>query len=276
MSVENERVKLNNDVIIPQIGFGTFKIPDGIQTLEAVREALDFRYRHVDTAAVYENEASVGVAVKESGLKREEIFITSKLWVSDFGYDEALKAFEKTMNKLKLDYLDLYLLHWPRAYEVNKNTWKALERLYDEKVIKSIGVSNFKVHHLEELLKNANIVPAINQVELHPTFQPIDIIAFCKKYDIKIEAYYPFAHGETINDERLKVLASKYNKSVAQLVLRWHLEKGYIPLPKSTNKEHIQSNLNIFDFAVSNEDIEFIDKLNTGVRRGVDPDKTPF
>ncbi|MDD7795439.1 aldo/keto reductase [Clostridium sp. 'White wine YQ'] len=276
MSLEDNRVKLNNGVIIPQIGFGTFKIPDGTQTLEAVREALEFGYRHIDTAAIYENEASVGAAVKESGLKREDIFITSKLWVSDFGYDEALKAFEKTMNKLKVDYLDLYLLHWPRDYEVNKNTWKALERLYEEKVIKSIGVSNFKVHHLEELLKSANVVPAINQVELHPTFQPIDIIAFGKKYDIKIEAYYPFAHGETIKDERLKALASKYNKSVAQLVLRWHLEKGYIPLPKSTNREHIKGNLNIFDFTISAEDMEHIDKLNTGIRRGIDPDKTPF
>ena len=274
---------LANGVKIPCVGFGTWKTPDGEVAVSAVKEALRVGYRHIDTAAAYKNEGSVGKAIKESGIPREEIFVTSKLANPEQGYETTLKAFDKTMEELGLEYLDLYLIHWPVPVahredwkEATLGTWKAFEKLYKEGRIKAIGVSNFKVHHLQHLMDNGEIVPMVNQIEFHPSCLREDIVDFCREHNILVEAWSPLASGEVFKVEELKDIAEKYNKNVAQLVLRWILQKDILPLPKSVHNDRIKSNGEIFDFEITEDDMHLIDQITTCKGSGSDPDFINF
>lgn len=266
--------ELSNGVKIPKLGFGTFRVEDGKQTIEAVRTALEAGYRHIDAASIYDNEESVGQGIKESGVPREEIFITSKVWNSDQGYENTLNAFELSLKKLATDYLDLYLIHWPK--ELNKETWRALEKLYQDGRVRAIGVSNFKEHHLIDLLKNAEIKPMVNQVEFHPQLAQPELLKFCQENNIQVVAWGPLMQGQLTKFALLKELSEKYNKTAAQIVLRWDLQQGVVTIPKSIKPERIKSNTDIFDFELTEEDIKKISMLNTGERIGPDPDKINF
>lgn len=267
-------IELNNGVLIPQVGYGTFKVNDYQETVNAVQEAIKAGYRHIDTAMIYKNEEAVGEAIKLSGIDRKELFITSKVWNSDHGYEETLEAFDQTIKRLGVEYLDLYLIHWPK--EKNVETWKALEALYKEGKIRAIGVSNFKIHHLEAILNEAEIVPVVNQVELHPQFPQDELQAFCKKHNIYLEAWGPIMQGQVDKLSILEPIAKKYNKSVVQVALRWSIQKGNIILPKSVTPSRIAANLDLFDFELTQEDMEFIKQLNTETRIGPDPDEITF
>lgn len=226
----NSATTLHNGVKMPWLGFGTFKITEEGQVENSVLEALKVGYRHIDTAAVYGNEESVGRAMKNSGVKREEIFLTSKVWNSDQGYDSTLRAFEASLKRLDTNYLDLYLIHWPKP--LNKETWRALEKLYKEKRVRAIGVSNFKVYHLEELMESCEIVPMVNQVEYHPRLQQTDLLEFCKKHNIQLEAWGPLMQGKIFDIPLMKELSEKYNKTISQIALRWDLQTGVVTIPK--------------------------------------------
>ncbi|MGM9974544.1 MAG: aldo/keto reductase [Clostridiaceae bacterium] len=274
---------LLNGVKIPCVGFGTWRTPDGEVAVSSVKEALKVGYRHIDTAAAYKNEGSVGKAIKEAGIPREEIFVTSKLWNSEHGYETTLKAFEKTMEELGLDYLDLYLIHWPVPKihredwkEATLSTWRAFEKLYKEGKIKAIGVSNFKVHHLQHIIDNCEIKPMVNQIEFHPSCLREDIVDFCRENNILVEAWSPLASGEVFKVEELKTIAEKYNKNVAQLVIRWVLQKEILPLPKSVHSDRIKDNGDIFDFEISKEDMQLIDGITSCKGSGNDPDFIEF
>jgi diketogulonate reductase-like aldo/keto reductase len=270
----NHTITLQNGVSIPALGFGTFKVQEGSQVVTAVKEALKVGYRHIDTAAVYGNEEGVGKAIRESGINRSEIFLTSKVWNSDQGYESTLRAFETSIRKLGTDYLDLYLIHWPKA--LNKETWRAMEELYDQGRIKAIGVSNFKVHHLEELMGSISVTPMINQVELHPRLNQQEVRDFCKKYNIVVEAWAPLMQGKVFEIPLLHSLAEKYNKTISQIVLRWDLQMGLVTIPKSITPERIKENADIFDFELAQEDMESIIELDAGIRVGSDPDSITF
>ena len=275
--------KLKNGVTVPQVGFGTWQIEEGELAFNAVKTALEVGYRHIDTAAVYGNEVSVGNAINKSNLKREEVFVTSKLWNSDRGYEETLKAFEVSLKKLNLEYMDLYLLHWPANAkqfenwrEINASSWKALEKLYDEGKVKAIGVSNFLKEHLEALLPFATIKPMVNQIEFHPGFMQEDTIALCEKELILIEAWSPLGSGRMLDNEVLIEIAKKYNVSVAQLCIRWILQKGHLPLPKSVTPERIKNNLDVYSFTISDEDVNRIDALPYIGGSGLNPSEVDF
>ncbi len=268
------QVVLSNGVTIPMLGFGTFKIPDGEITVKSVKAALDLGYRHIDTAAVYQNESGVGEAIRQSGVPREQIFVTSKLWNSDQGYDSTLKAFDATMNRLGFDYLDLYLIHWPKP--LNSETWRAMEKLYKEKRIRAIGVSNFHVHHLEDLLASCEIEPMVNQVEFHPRLVQRPLLDFCKMRGIQYEAWSPLMQGKIFDIPLMKELAAKYKRTVSQIVLRWDIQMGVVTIPKSTHPERIKENMGIFDFVLSDEDMKAITSLDRGERVGADPDNFNF
>lgn len=274
---------LSNNYKIPNIGFGTFRTPSGEETEQSVLNAIKSGYRHIDCAAAYGNEKSVGDAILKSGVAREELFITSKLWNDDKGYENTLKAFNKTLEDLQLDYLDLYLIHWPIAkasknnwQEANTESWRALEELYSQGKIKAIGVSNFLPHHLEPLLENAKIKPMVNQIEFHPGMLQEETVEFCKKHDILVEAWAPFSNGQILTNPVLKEIADKYKKSVAQLSLRWIIQKGIVPLPKSVTPERIKSNLEVFDFEINEQDVDRIDKLTDCGGSGLHPDEVDF
>jgi diketogulonate reductase-like aldo/keto reductase len=233
---------LKNGVEIPCIGLGTWQTPEGELAYNAVRDALSLGYRHVDTAAVYGNEVSVGRAVRESGIPREEIFVTSKLWNTVRGYDETKKAFEESLERLGLDYLDLYLIHWPnpkgfrhRWKEANAESWRAMEDLHKAGRIRAIGISNFLKHHIDALLKTAEVAPMVNQVRLCPGDTKDGLVAHCRKHGMLLEAYSPFGTGKAFQVPELQEIAAKYNKTVAQLLVRWSLQMGFLPLPKSTS-----------------------------------------
>lgn len=267
------KLKLANGVEIPQIGFGTFKIPDDTAA-NIVKTALISGYRHIDTASIYKNEEGVGKGIKESGIPRNEIFLTSKLWNDDQGYESALKAFDESLNRLGTDYLDLYLIHWPKSK--NKESWKAMEKLYKEGRIKSIGVSNFKEHHLNDLLTEAEIVPMINQIELHPQFPQEDIRKYCNEKGIIIEAWASLMQGQIFDKEVIIEIAKKHNKTASQIGIRWAVETGIVTIPKSTHEERMKDNINVFDFKLDADDMKKIASLNTGVRIGKDPDNIDF
>ncbi|WP_042356124.1 aldo/keto reductase [Bacillus rubiinfantis] len=263
---------LHNGVKMPWFGLGVFKVQEGSEVIESVKAAIKNGYRSIDTAAVYQNEEGVGKAIKESGISREELFITSKVWNSDQGYESTLQAYETSLKKLGLEYLDLYLIHWP-GKDKFKDTWSALEKLYKDGRVRAIGVSNFKVHHLEELLKDCEIKPMVNQVEYHPHLTQKDLLAFCQSQGIQMEAWSPLKQGQILEDPVIKEIATKYEKTAAQIVLRWDLQTKVITIPKSIKEHRIIENADIFDFELSAEDMQKIDNLNKDERVGPDPDE---
>jgi len=262
---------LHNGVKMPWVGLGVFKVTEGEEVVQSVKAAIKNGYISIDTAAIYKNEEGVGQAIKESGVPREELFITSKVWNSDQGYESTLAAFETSLNKLGLDYLDLYLIHWPGKNKY-KETWKALEKLYKDGRVRAIGVSNFLVHHLEDLISTAEIKPMVNQVEFHPHLTQKELLAYCKKEGIQMEAWSPLKQGQLLNEPVLEDLAHKYNKSVAQVILRWDLQHGVVTIPKSIKEHRIIENADLFDFELSAEDMDKIDGLNQDSRAGSHPD----
>ena len=268
-------VKLSNGVEMPYLGLGVFLTREGTEVINAVNYALKAGYRHIDTASLYQNEKGVGTGVRECGIPRSEIFITSKVWNSDQGYSSTLKAFDESMKKLATDYLDLYLVHWPVNGKY-KDTWRALEKLYNDGRVKAIGVSNFLKHHLEDLLKSVEIKPMVNQVEFHPYAVQQNLIDFCKSQHIQFEAWSPLMQGKIFNSKHLNDLAAKYGKTTAQIVLRWDLQKGVITIPKSVRKEMIISNADLFSFELSVDDITSIDQLDQNARVGAHPDHFNF
>lgn len=272
---------LRNGVKIPCLGFGTYLTPPGSVTFDSVCEALRLGYRHIDTAAFYQNEADVGAALRASGLKREEVFLCSKLWNADRGYDKTLAAFERSMQAMGLDYLDLYLIHWPASpsqsddwEQINLGTWRAMTELYRAGRIRAIGVSNFKPHHLHALMET-DVPPAVNQIEFHPGFLQSETVKFCQENGILVQAWSPLARGHVLNHEILLSLSQKYAKTPAQLCVRWSLQHGILPLPKSVTPSRIAENANAFDFVLSEEDMALIDTIPWCGGSGKDPDNLP-
>lgn len=264
-----KKIVLSNGVEIPEIGFGTWKAPTGEVTIEAVKTAIECGYTHIDCASIYGNEKEVGIAIKESKVARETLFITGKLWNDIRGYQETIDAFNKTLEDLQLDYLDLYLIHWPRPkkyhdnyIEKNRESWKAMEYLYKQGKIKAIGVSNFKVHHIEEIMENCEIKPMVNQIEFHPSCLEKEIREFCKKENIVVTGYSPLANGKVFECKELVEFAEKYDVSIAQLCVKYALQHNIIPLVKSVTKERIKANLNL-NFTITSEDMEKIDNITT-------------
>lgn len=282
--MENVRstYSLKNGLEIPVVGFGTWKTPDGDDAYDSVSEALKAGYRHIDTAAVYGNEESVGKAIKDSGLSREDVFVTSKVWNTERGYDKTIAAYEASLEKLGMDYLDLYLIHWPAIEkqnddweELNKESWRALMDLYKVGKVKSIGVSNFQKKHMEAL-KDAEILPMVNQIEFHPGWLQEETRELCKELGILVEAYSPNGNGKLLKDDTLLKIAEKYGKSVAQICIRWTLQHGTLPLPKSVTPEYIKENTEVFDFEISDEDMQTIDEMEYLVGVPTDPDNRDF
>ncbi|SEG29146.1 aldo/keto reductase [Paenibacillus sp. UNC499MF] len=271
----NDTTVLNNDVRMPWFGLGVWKAAEGGDVERAVRTAIEVGYRSIDTAAVYGNEAGVGQAIRDSGAKREDLFITTKVWNANQGYETTLQAFEESRGKLGLDYIDLYLIHWPVKGKY-KETWRALEKLYRDGSVRAIGVSNFHVHHLEDLLKDSEIVPAVNQVEFHPRLTQQPLRDFCRKNGIQLEAWSPLMQGQLLDNPVLIEIGEKYGKSPAQTVLRWDVQSGVVTIPKSITPERIAQNADIFDFELTAEEIGRIDALNLDQRVGPDPDNFDF
>ena len=266
-------VKLNNGVEMPQLGFGVFQVPEA-ETTAAVTTALESGYRSIDTAAVYQNEAGVGKALASSGIAREELFITTKLWNADQGYEETLAGFEHSRGLLGLDYLDLYLIHWPApALGKYEDSWRALEKLYADGVVRAIGVSNFQPAHLKQLAAGSSVVPAVNQVELHPYLVQAEVRAYGNEHGIATEAWSPLAKGGSLlTESAVTELAAKYDRSPAQVVLRWHLQLGNIVIPKSVTPARVRENFAVFDFSLTSDDLASLDALDRGERTGPDPD----
>lgn len=266
-------ITLNNGVQMPQLGFGVFQIPQE-DVAEAVLAALGAGYRSIDTAAGYQNEGGVGDAILNGGIPREELFVTTKLANDRHGYDSTLEAFDESIAKLKLDYVDLYLIHWPLpAKDAFVGTWKAFEKLHADGRVRSIGVSNFQIPHLRRLLGETDVVPVVNQVELHPTMQQLELRTFNTEQQIVTEAWSPLAQGAALKDPVVTGLAEKYGKTPAQIVLRWHIELGNVVIPKSVTPARIKENIDIFDFELSPDDVDSIAELETGTRIGPDPDE---
>lgn len=276
--------QLNNGVLIPAIGFGTWQTPDGSVAVDSVIEALRLGYRHIDTAAIYGNEVSVGQGIARSGVDRRSIFVTSKVWNNERGYDSTLRAFDKTMSDLNLDYLDLYLIHWPAVAaqfadnwsDINYDTWRAMERLVADGRVRAVGLSNFMPHHIKPLLEKASIVPAVNQIEFHPGQMQSECVEFCKSNNIVVEAWSPLGTGRLLDNELLVPLAEKYGKSVAQLCIRWALQHQVVVLPKSVTPSRIAQNLEVYDFKISDADMAAIDAMPYSGGSGLDPDKVDF
>jgi 2,5-diketo-D-gluconate reductase A len=267
-------IRLNNGVQIPQFGFGVFQIEPS-RTAEAVRMAFDAGYRHIDTAQGYGNEEGVGQAVRESGLPREEVFVTTKLINNRHGHDEAIAALDESLQKLGLDYVDLYLIHWPRPHaDRYVETWRAFEKILSDGKTRSIGVSNFQVPHLERLAAETGTVPAVNQIELHPLLQQSQLRDYHREHGIATEAWSPIGKGgDLLREERLVSLGDKYGKSPAQIVLRWQIQLDNIVFPKSVTPSRIRENIDVFDFELSDDDMATIGELDSGTRLGPDPDR---
>ncbi|MCM1337920.1 MAG: aldo/keto reductase [Candidatus Amulumruptor caecigallinarius] len=274
---------LSNGVKIPSIGFGTWQAPDGDVATEAVKCALRSGYRHIDTAAAYDNEKSVGRGIAESGIPRDEIFVTSKVWNTERGYDTTLRAFDKSLADLGLDYLDLYLIHWPATAHqfedwelINTRTWQAMERLYSEGRVRAIGVSNFLPHHLKPLIDSVELAPMVNQIELHPGWMQHDCVTYCREMGIQIEAWSPLGRGRVLSDPTVLAIAEAHDKSTAQVCLRWELQHGWLPLPKSVTPSRIRENLDVFDFELTAEQMQAIDSMAATGQSGLDPDTVGF
>ncbi|MFB3170114.1 aldo/keto reductase [Neobacillus sp. 179-C4.2 HS] len=264
---------LHNGVKMPWLGLGVFKVEDGAEVVNSVKTALEVGYRSIDTAAIYGNEEGVGKAIAESTVPREELFITTKVWNSNHGFEATLAAFDVSLEKLGLDYLDLYLIHWPLPSQGKfVETWKALEKLYKDGRVRAIGVSNFKVHHLEEVIANCEIIPMVNQVEYHPRFNQRELHDFCKRHGIQLEAWSPLMQGGLFEEPALVEIAKKYNKSTAQIIIRWDLQTGVVTIPKSVKPHRIGENADVFDFELSQEDMDIINALNQDQRMFADPD----
>ncbi len=275
-------MKLSNGYTIPSIGYGTWQSPDSEITVNGVKTAISCGYHHIDTAAAYKNEESVGKGIKEGSVPRENLFITSKVWNSERGYEKTIAAFEKTVADLGLDYLDLYLIHWPASQkdyenweEINLETWRAMTDLYKAGKIKSIGVSNFKPHHLAALMKT-EVKPMINQIEFHPGFMQEETVKYCRDNDILVEAWSPLGTGRMLSNPVLQEIAGHYGKSVAQICIRWCIQHDVLPLPKSVTPSRILENIQIFDFEINEEDMQRIDALENFGGSGLDPDEVDF
>ncbi|VDG21313.1 aldo/keto reductase [Lactiplantibacillus mudanjiangensis] len=275
--------ELNNGTQIPIVGFGTWQTPDGQVAYDSVLAALKAGYRHIDTAAAYGNEESVGKAIADSGVARKDLFVTTKLWNADHGYDQTKAALATSLEKLGLDYVDLYLIHWPNPAamrdsweQLNADTWRAMEELYAERKVRAIGVSNFRPKHLDALLKTAKVIPAVNQIFLNPSDLEPEIVAYNDAHDILSEAYSPLGTGKIFDVPALQTMAQKYDKSVAQVVLRWSLQHGFLPLPKSVHADRIAQNTEIFDFELSADDMTTIDGLRGVAGLANDPDTVNF
>lgn len=268
----NSTKTLHNGVEMPRFGLGVYKMTDKEAAVEAMLAAIDAGYRAIDTAAVYQNENEVGEAVRASRVKREELFITSKVWNTDQGYDNTLRAFEASLERLDFDYLDLYLTHWaiPDTYE---ETYRAIQRLYDEKLVRSIGVSNHQQHHLEKILAKANTKPMVNQIELHPQLTQEPLRQFCAKNEIAVTSWSPLARGRLLQDPVLAKIGEAHGKSIAQVVIRWHLQSDLVVIPKSVTPSRIVENADVYDFALSTEEMKMIDGLNQDWRAGTHPDQ---
>lgn len=268
----NTKIKLNNGVEIPLLGLGTWEITEGETIINTIRLAISKGYRHIDTARIYGNEKGVGKGLKlsleEQGLTREDIFITTKLWINSFKYERALKAFNRSLNNLGLDYVDLYLLHWPEP-PYRQEAWKALESILKEGKARSIGVSNYYQNHLDELLSEADIIPAVNQVEFTPYLYLKELKEYCDNKGIRLEAYSPLTRGKKLKDSKLMDIAKKYNKSSAQILIRWGLQHEVIEIPKSSKEDHIIENSKVFDFTISEDDMALLDKFNEGLYLGI-------
>jgi 2,5-diketo-D-gluconate reductase A len=265
-------VRLNDGVEIPQLGYGVFQIPPD-ETQRAVEAALEAGYRHIDTAAAYRNERGVAAGIAASGIPREEIFVTTKLWNSEQGFDSTLAAFDHSIEALDTDHVDLYLIHWPTpARDLFLDTWRAFERIHSEGGARSIGVSNFRIADLERLQQEAEAMPTVNQIELHPLLQQAELRAWHAEHGIATEAWSPLAQGEVLEDETLMTVAAHHQKTVAQTILRWHLQLGNVVIPKSVTPERIRANLDLFDFELSEDDMAAIARLEAGDRTGPDPE----
>jgi len=272
-----KKAKLNNGIEMPYVGLGVFRMDDNKETEKTIETALSIGYRHIDTAAYYLNEDAVGRAIRKSSIKRNEIFITTKLWNDDQRSGKIERAFEDSLRKLGTDYIDLYLIHWPVAGKFVE-TWQKMERIYENGRIKAIGVSNFKEHHLEALKKASSIIPAVNQIELHPYLIQEPILDYCKKEGIQTEAWSPFAANKTnlFEENILREIAAKHSKTPAQIILRWDIQREVIVIPKSSNRNRLEENINIFDFELSEEDVRRINSLDKKERIGADPDNFNF
>lgn len=281
MMIKNlqDKTTLYNGVKMPWLGLGVFKVEEGPELVHAVKTAIKQGYRSIDTAAIYENEKAVGEGVregiKEAGISREDLFITSKVWNADQGYESTLAAYKESLNKMGLDYLDLYLVHWPVEGKY-KDTWRALETLYKEGHVRAIGVSNFQIHHLQDVMEDAEIKPMINQVEYHPRLTQKELQSFCQQQGIQMQAWSPLMQGQLLGDVVLQEIANKYGKTTAQIILRWDLQNEVVTIPKSTKEHRIIENATVFDFELTKEDMERIDALNQDERVGPDPDNFDF
>ena len=271
----NSTVELHNGVEMPVLGLGVFQSKDGEEVVNAIHSALDVGYRSIDTASIYGNEKGVGTAIESCAVPRSDIFITSKVWNADQGYKQTLKAYEESLNRLKLDYLDLYLIHWP-VKGLYLETWNAFEDLYNAGKVRSIGVSNFLVSHLDDLTKDCRIIPMVNQIEFHPYLVQQPLIDYCKSKEIVPEAWSPIMKGKAGEVPVLNEIAAKYGKTAEQVVLRWDLQKGVVTIPKSVKPERIKANSEIFDFKLSIGEINQIDKLDQNKRFGPDPSNFNF
>jgi methylglyoxal/glyoxal reductase len=270
-----DKVNLHNGVEMPAFGLGVYKVEEGSQIEETINTALNLGYRLIDTASFYKNEEGVGRAISSSGIPREDLFITTKVWNSEQGYESALKAFEDSIEKLGIEYLDLYLVHWPVKGKYIE-TWRALEKLYSEGKVRAIGVSNFKVHHLQDLLGQCSEKPAVNQVELHPLLSQQELRDYCQKHNIRVEAWSPLSRGRFLDEPLLRQIAASHGKTSAQVILRWHLQNHIIPIPKSVTPSRLKENAELFDFELSQEEMKVINGLNKNQRFGADPDHIDF
>jgi methylglyoxal/glyoxal reductase len=270
-----DKVVLHNGVKMPAFGLGVYKVEEGSQIEETINTALDLGYRLIDTASFYKNEEGVGRAIRSSLIPREDLFITTKVWNSEQGYESTLKAFEDSIEKLGLEYLDLYLVHWPVKGKYIE-TWRALEKLYREGKVRAIGVSNFKIHHLHDLLGRCSEKPAVNQVELHPLLSQQELRDYCQIHNIQMEAWSPLSRGRFLDEHVLRQIAAGYGKTSAQIILRWHLQNHIIPIPKSVTPARLKENAEVFDFELSQEEMKVIDGLNKDQRFGADPDHIDF